>query len=71
MNELPNINNSNKIVKIAKLSLADEVATRLIDVVAMANEGYIEQAWKSLRQTCKWVAGMGLATPAMVKVIME
>jgi hypothetical protein len=57
-------------VKIAKVSLQDEISNRLIDIVAMANEGYTEQAWKSLRQTCKWVAGMGLATPSMIKVIM-
>jgi cephalosporin-C deacetylase-like acetyl esterase len=70
MNELPYLSNTNRIIRIANVSLQDELMNRIIEIITLAENGYVEQAWKSLRQLCKWVAGMNMATPAMVKVIV-
>jgi cephalosporin-C deacetylase-like acetyl esterase len=70
MNELPYLSNTNRIIKVAKVSLQDELMNRMVEIIALANEGYVEQAWKSLRKTCKWMAEMNMATESMIKVIV-
>ena len=69
--ELYNLNSSNIRIRKGKMNYSEYIGILLAEVEEMVDLGYVDEAWRSLRNLCKEMAGMNLATQAMIKVIIR
>jgi hypothetical protein len=69
--ELYKLNNSNIIIRKGKMNFDEYIDSLLVEVEEMVNLGYIDEAWRSLKNLCKYLADMNLATRSMIKLLVR